>query len=167
MTDEELIASVNSWEPDVQSTMMEQERVRSIMNVMDPLIAPLQLPNNMIRLLAWLKSDSPSHAGQAYWAERVISLKPRVVKAILAGQEEGGIHVFFHELSHIIDAKASKVFGRTASMDAIEFDLLDGGEVYDEVKALSNSDPEFKEYFSYAFSFTTPEEVASELLLIS
>lgn len=48
-------------------------------------------------------------------------------------------------------------------MDATRPDLLDGGEVYDEVKALSDSDPEFKEYFSYAFSFTTPEEVASEL----
>lgn len=163
MNDEELIASVNSWEPGVQSTMMEQSRVLSVMAVMDPLIAPLQLPDNMIRMLAWLKSDSPSHAGQAYWAERVISLKPRVVKAILAGEEAGGIHIFFHELFHIIDAKASKVFGRTASMDAIEFDLRDGGEIYDEVKALSDSDPEFKEYFSYALSFSTPEEVASEI----
>ena len=90
MTDEELIASVNSWEPGVQSTAMEQGRVNTIMAVMDPLIAPLGLPDNIIRLLAWLKSDSPTHAGQAYWAERVISLKPSVVRKILANEEAVG-----------------------------------------------------------------------------
>jgi hypothetical protein len=162
MTDEELLVSVNSWEPTVQSTPMEQGRVLSIMAVMDPLITPLELPDNIIRLLAWLKSDSPSHKGQAYWAERVISLSPSTVRKILSNEEEGGIHVFFHELFHVIDAKASKKFGRTASMDHFDFDVAEG-EIFDEVKKLTDSDPEMKEYFSYALSYDTENRIASEL----
>lgn len=163
MSDEQILESVNSYEADVQNLTMKQEVIAEIRGVLNPVLEKLGFDQSLVRMVAWLKSPDKNHIGQAYWAERLMSLKPTAVKRIMKGVDAGGMHILYHELMHIIDAKASKAMGKTASMSNAEFDPAFDGEIYAEVMAVVNSDPEMDEYFEYALSFKTSDELSSEL----
>ena len=161
MTDDQLLTSVNGWEADVESLPMIPQRVQQVRDVVNPILERFNLAPSLIRRIAWLKSPEKDHLGQAYWTERVLSLKPSVLKKMIAGVDKDGIHVAYHELMHMIDAAASKTFGRTASMEQNE--LMVGGKIHAEVLGLVESDPEMAEYFEYALGQEDPAILASEL----
>jgi len=160
MSPSERLASVNSRNPKVISTPMNDFRAKSVLKMLAPVLKSLGLSSDLVKQIAWIKNTDVAPLGNAFWIEGVMSFRPKVVRRILDGTVQGGLHVLYHEFMHLIDGSAIKGFGTASHSD---LHLKENHEVYNEIQAMINSNPEMATYFKYAMSFSDAKIRAAEL----
>ena len=179
MDEKELMASAQSHDQDIKLSELSKEESDKLEEVLSPLIYDLlKLPDDIIRLIVKMDGLSATHKGQAYWAERVIALSPDMITELTETLsnpnfnevpmiEGTGLHVFLHELSHIIDAYGTDQAQmletlQTNSMKHAEYDAGDGA-FYLEIYETQKKSEAVKQYFEYPMGFNDPDVVSSEI----
>jgi hypothetical protein len=160
LADEDLLTDINESKTDYQVQEMSPEALEVMNTALDPVLEALGL-KGVVRRLAWLTSENKNMLGRVLFGHRVLAVRGSVGQSIKNGVVPQGLHVLYHELGHIVDAKASIREGSTKSMT--ESSLGVSGSVHKEIQAVMANDPEWKAFFQYAMGKKEKSELRSEV----
>lgn len=160
LTDAEL-DTLNSYRAENVVSNLTQEAKQMIMDKVQPMLDKLGL-DGLVKNLVFLESPDQAVQGFAFWKEGVIAVNEYSLDNIDTDPEVQ--HMLAHELFHLLDYIADSRNGNvnSAHHKANRYSRVDG-DLHNELKALSESGPEWEKFLEYAFGFGSHIEVATEL----